>query len=646
MRAIAALALVAFLHQGGPGQQQAPPPPGTAVVSGQVLDATTNKPVGGVGVTLASGAPMGVLESGNQIVPPLQRRSGVAVTNSQGRFVFRDVPAGEFWITAVAEGYAPGASGRKRIGGPGTTFTVKDGARVTDAHIHIWKLAAVSGIVRDDRGEPIVGVPVWAMRRSLTGGQLSLSLTGGRGESTDDRGMYRIDGLSPGSYVLTVRLSTHAVPVATSDAYRAAVASGTSAAMTRTWSETGALGIEGGGIIIDDFQARVPTGQPPVLPGPNKTLLVHPPLFHPTAQMAADSTAIELAAGDDRAGMDFRMPLVPGVRVSGVLTGPDGPMANAGLRLIPAPSNEIAFDIPVAYSTTDANGRFAFLGVPAGAYLIRAYRVTSPVMMRPAPPQAGAPPNLSADPRVTPTAVPSSFGELPVTVASSNVDGLSVVMQLGARLTGRLVFEGTPPSAAQTQRIQLAIRPVVGTHPNITVTIDGEGRLTSSGMAPGRYLVTTGSMPAANTPGVLWAMASARVGNVDAAQEAFTIGAGDISDVVVTLTEKSIALSGTVRTADGAASRDATIFIFPADTQAWIASGMSTQRLTTGGPNSSGTYDLRVRFPGDYLVVALPPEVPPDIDPAFIKRWAASGVRVSLAFGDAKTQALTVARAK
>ena len=649
MRAIAAFALVAFLHQAAPPQPQPTPQPGTAIVSGQVLDATTKRPVGGVSVMLAKGTPLGVLDSGNQVVPTAQGRTGVAVTNAQGRFVFRDVPAGEFWLNAQAEGYAPGASGRKRIGGAGMSFTVKDGARIIDANLQIWKFASISGIVRDDRGEPIVGVPVWAMRRSLTGGQLSLSLSYGHGGSTDDRGMYRIDSLMPGSYVLAIRLSTHTVPIATSDAYRAAVASGTTATITRSWMETGAIGIEGGGIVVDDFQVRVPIGQPPVLPGPNKTLLIHPPLFYPSASVVADATTLELSAGDDRSGLDFRMPLVTGMRVSGILSGPDGPMANAGLRLLPSPSNQIAIDVPVAYATTDARGRFAFLGVPNGSYIVRAYRVTPLLPMgRPAPPAAGAPPTGSIERPAPPTPAPSIFGETQVTVGSSNVDGLSVVMQLGARLMGRLMFDGTPPSAAQIQRIQLTVRPLVGLSPSqpILVQIDGEGRLTSPGLAPGRYLITAGSMPAANTPGVLWALASARIGSVDGAHEAFTVGTDDIGDVVVTLTEKSIALAGTVRTGDGAASSDATIVVFPADTQAWIASGMSSQRVLTGAPNASGAYDLRVRFPGDYLVVAIPPDVTPDIDPAFIKRWSPSAVRVTLALGDARTQPLTIARAR
>src|SRR5262245_56268502 len=498
MRA-ATLALLSVLLSGTlSALQQTPSPspapqPGTAVVTGQVLDATTGRPVAGATVTMGMGAPGPAF---NQTQAPARgtSRIGMALSNAQGRFVFRDVPAGEFSITASMEGYMPGATGRRRIGGPGSTFTVKDGARITDANVRVWRLASISGVIRDDRGEPVVGVPVWAMRRSMTGGRLNISLTGGRGESTDERGHYRIPSLAPGSYVVAIRSVTQSVPVALSDSYFGAVVSGTSGAITRSWPESGALGIEGGGIVIDNFQVRVPNGLPPVLPGPNGTLLVHPGTFYPNADTAPEATTIELAAGDDRTGIDLRLPLVTGVRLSGVLTGPDGPAANQGVRLLPAISSALFFDIPAAYSTTDAAGRFAFLGVPAGSYVVKAYRVAVglPAMRPPPPPAAGGPPIRGVESVAPPSGPPppSVFGELPVTVGGSNVDGLSISLHPGARLSGRVAFDGPAPSVAQMQRIQLQIRAANGTLPNVVVTIEADGRLSSSGIAPGRYVLT------------------------------------------------------------------------------------------------------------------------------------------------------------
>ena len=71
------------------------------------------------------------------------------------------------------------------------------------------------------------------------------------------------------------------------------------------------------------------------MPAPNGAVLVHPPTFYPNARTSGEATFITLAAGADRSGVDLTLPLVSGMRVSGVLTGPDGPAANYGLRLSP-----------------------------------------------------------------------------------------------------------------------------------------------------------------------------------------------------------------------------------------------------------------------------------------------------------------------
>jgi hypothetical protein len=68
-------------------------------------------------------------------LPSTSQRRATAVATDEGRFVFRDVPAGTYWITATREGYAPGASGRRRIDGPAQQFAVAAGTRVTDANI-------------------------------------------------------------------------------------------------------------------------------------------------------------------------------------------------------------------------------------------------------------------------------------------------------------------------------------------------------------------------------------------------------------------------------------------------------------------------------------------------------------------------------
>jgi hypothetical protein len=368
-------------------------------------------------------------------------------------------------------------------------------------------------------------------------------------------------------------------------------------------------------------------------------------MFYPNARTGDEATLLTLAAGTDRSGIDMTLPLVQGMRVSGVLTGPDGPAVNYGLRISPVSGGDVAFEIPIVYAMTDTRGRFAFLGVPPGAYVIRAYRVqpSGPMFI---PPTAGGPPGTRVEmfePSSTP--LPSWFAELPVTVGSAHVDGLSMSMQPGARVSGRIVFEGAtpPPPPARLQQIAITIRPQFGLPdgPPNDSRANAQAQFATQGFAPGRYVVQN-----VTAPGPEWTLASIRFGTVDAASQAVSIGAQDVEDVVVTFTDKTITLSGDVRASESAGAPDATVVLFPADYQAWIASGMSPRRTATAVTSSTGAYQLKVPLPGDYIVVAISPEIAPEIDAEFAKRVSAAGVRVTLAAGESKTQALTVARVR
>jgi len=91
---------------GGPGQVQmtvpgqqpaAPPAPGRAAVSGVVTDAVTNRPIGGVTVSLGMDRPVGLLR------PPSLSQT---ITDAKGRFVFWPVAPGTgYFVNATAFGY-------------------------------------------------------------------------------------------------------------------------------------------------------------------------------------------------------------------------------------------------------------------------------------------------------------------------------------------------------------------------------------------------------------------------------------------------------------------------------------------------------------------------------------------------------------
>ena len=90
--------------------------PADGLIVGRVLDAA-GQPVAGAVVALVRSV------NQNQRPSPATRISGGTapdrvLTGADGYFVFRDLPLGNFTLTAAKAGYVEGAFGRRRPGGP------------------------------------------------------------------------------------------------------------------------------------------------------------------------------------------------------------------------------------------------------------------------------------------------------------------------------------------------------------------------------------------------------------------------------------------------------------------------------------------------------------------------------------------------
>ncbi len=131
-----------------------------------------------------------VMAQGVSATPSIKMKS----SDAEGAFVLEDVAAGLYIVTANAPGYIDEAM---TIGDPTDLPRYLIGSRVK---ITMIKGGVLTGTVTDSKGQPVVGAPVIA---SLSGAATSLSgfMTGTMGE-TDDRGIYRLYGLTPGSYII------------------------------------------------------------------------------------------------------------------------------------------------------------------------------------------------------------------------------------------------------------------------------------------------------------------------------------------------------------------------------------------------------------------------------------------------------------
>ena len=602
---------------------------------GRVID-ESGQPVGGAVVTL-SGAPVGAGGSAPTSAASTRR----ALTDGSGRFLLRDLAPGAYSLQATLGGYLPGAYDRRRPDGPSRTLTIESASRLTDVTLRIWRMASLSGTVIDDAGEPAVGASVTVLRRTLLRGRVQLTF--GPGEVTDDRGMFRISDIEPGQYAVTVGFITQTVSVPWADGYQDALDSSNAAAISREIAESGAIVTSGPGIVMGGWQVHA-LGTPLPLLGPDGRLLISPTTYFPGVASPAEATLITVQPGEDRMGVNFALPLIASARVSGIVTGPMGPVPNQGVRLSRADDGPIGLGAvaTIAYGTTDAQGRFVLIGVPPGRFELEAYRVRGRVPVVVPPPRGGssavgevqAPDRAALD---TPL-----FGHVAVSVSSADVANVALVMREGARLTGRVEFDGAAPrpTAERLKQMTFSLSSMNTGQvvPGADTRLDGEGRFETAGHAPGRYLVNVAP------PGPQWTLASIISGGVNLVAQPLTIGDDDIRDVVVTFTDRATELTGTVRPAVPGGELDASILVFPVDFQKWLATGIVPGRTATTRTDRVGAFSVRLGVPGEYFVIALPPDVAPDLDATALAAWSRQASRVTVAPGASAKVDLTVTR--
>jgi hypothetical protein len=139
--------VVRGVPSGRPGMPtQTSAQPALGLVVGRVVDATNSAPIARAIVALSgSGLPT--------------RR---VIVDPQGRFMFTALPPGSFTIASTKSGYLEGAYGKLQPNGVGRPLDLREGERVTDATVKMWRSATISGTVTDDAGDPVSAtVQVW-----------------------------------------------------------------------------------------------------------------------------------------------------------------------------------------------------------------------------------------------------------------------------------------------------------------------------------------------------------------------------------------------------------------------------------------------------------------------------------------------------
>jgi protocatechuate 3,4-dioxygenase beta subunit len=634
MRRLLVLALGVGLgiDAGAQAPPQGPASRPTGLILGRVVDAATDAPISGVIVGL-NGAGQG--------------RGASALTNGDGRFVFRSVPKGTFTLPATigGNGYAPGGFiisgtapqigpylnggfGQRRPGGPLQPIDLADGERL-EAVIKLWKGASIDGSVVDEAGEPLVDVAVAAAKRSTDGRLLT-----GPAVRTDDRGAYHIGTLVPGDYVVVVPQVQLLMPVSTADASASNQDRQLTARLASTSAVTGSRGVTVG---TSALQTGTFTTTTSLAPSPRgDAFYVYQTTFAPAATSTSQASIVTVKSGEERAGVNIIMQPVRAAAVSGTLSDDIGPVPQFGVRLMPLEAADGSSILDVAFTSTDAQGAFVFPLVPAGSYRVIARRET--LVAAPSGPEQAA--NPPAPTRVSDRLWASAQQE--ITVGDQDLPGVALQLRQGVQISGHVEFHGSGnrPAADRLKQLSVAIGrtdPLSRTSFNVTQSalLDANLEFVLRNIAPARYLLFSNGVPG-------WTVESIAIGGRVVTDRAVTIDAAPLADVTVVLTDQPAELSGTVHSRSGALDLNAGVFVFPTDQSRWRDARSTVTSFRAVRVSRTGMFRVTPLLPGDYFVAAMADESAADFpDAKFLAALAPLSKTFRIAAVDKQTVDLT-----
>ncbi len=596
----------------------APPGPRTGMIVGQVVDAATGAPVGEAIVNLT-------MPKYLQNLPTTPK--GRVMADDEGRFFFTDLPAGEYFVQARKDGYPPGTYGQRRAWGQSQLVSLSEGERLIDVKLRVWKYAVVAGTVVDEAGEPVVGVAVRALIKGVVAGRTRYGNMEVIPElvptaTTDDRGIFRLSQLMPGTYVVLVPSTQTTVPSAFLEGQNATLRSELFFAGV---SEVAPLGQPRTQQVGDVALMTLNRVLIPPPPSPAGRVAVYPTTYFPAAATAREATPIALEAGEERSDVSISLWPVPAMQVSGRLVTPDGSAPPpTTIRLVGAAMTDVItrglvtgpdyVGLETVTGMTDASGRFTLLGVPPGEYVLQ---------------HAAA--FLS---RATQQGRTAYWISQPVTVGRNDLSDLMVALRPALRVEGRIEYRGGsgPPMMAG-----ITFETPFGEPGQFFVEATKGATLSFSTVAAGGQYIARPY----ETGG--WFVYSVTLGGKDITDLVFDLQA-DTTSLVVTYTDRALKVSGTVKDARGDASPTAVVVAFPVDPQRWSGYGMSPRILKSALTTRTSGYTFDHLPAGDYYLAAIDSaEAEGWKDPKTLEVLASLATKLRVAAGDTpKTLDLTL----
>jgi hypothetical protein len=618
---------------------------GTAVLAGVVVtDETPSRPLRRAGVS--------VLGTDDPQVR-------LTTTDDSGRFVMPALPPGRYLVTVTKPPYVDTVYGARLPGRPGTQIALKEGEKRSDLVVRMIRGGAITGVITDEHGQPAVGVSVELVQPQRRAGDQMLGAMVGMltqmmlpRQTTDDRGMYRFSGVPPGDYIISatpVDLAGGEATVLTLETVQSAVrdleSSSKPASPTPSRPASTVIGaderpqrpVQNAGMSFASVSEMGMTGR-----GGMGQTIGYSAVYYPGTTNAADAATITLSPGEERTNIDIVARPIPTARVEGVVFGPDGqPARGATIQLRGVDRVEsfaTMFTSMFRMDSTRPDGSFTIAGVAPGRYTVHARTRGMPITtVTPGSPQPGPP-----------SSAPGLWAVAEVSVDGLPVTGLAMTLQPGMTISGRVVMDGASPQASlELSTVTVAARPVNVTDLASMVTgaarVAADGTFSITGLTPGTYRLSGQAMGPAPP---LWMDVSVRLGAREVSDLPFELRPGEnIGDAVVTLTNRTQDLSGTLQDATGRPATEYTMIAFPADKAYWLP---DSRRILTARPATDGQFAFRVMQgppAGEYLLAAVTDLRPNEqYDPAFLDALSKQAIKVTIGPGEMKKQDVKIAK--
>jgi len=329
------------------------------------------------------------------------------------------------------------------------------------------------------------------------------------------------------------------------------------------------------------------------------------PYFYQDAIDLKNATIIQVDVGRETSNINLTLTERPTYQVSATLTGNDKPLPNIYLRLNSHVDGFGGPTLPRAYglaTTTDKDGNWLFKGVPDGTYDVELDPTWSSR-------ESSQPYERFAKRQV-------------ITVAGSDLSGITIDLTEAGRVSGKVVVEGGRPLPKELVVSTELISTASPYHVSRSVQLDAAGTFNVVGIPPGENVLSVSCGTDCYTKSIM-------VKGRDVLRQPIKVESGaEVSGVTVVLSMEVGTLIGRVISGKDKKPLAGIAFaLVPTDETKWMGRGFG--KGVSGTINGSGAFKISGP-PGEYyfLTIIDPLSITPGVES--IKDLARKSPRVVL----------------